>query len=318
MTNARIPTSDWLKDKLDRLVEITDIVKKENPDLYSVADPDYGFWSIKKEIALMYWSYPFQIIASKYFKSFYYIDLFAGSGLMKAEDSFFVGSPIVAVNATLKDKGFSKYVCVEYDRARKEVLEKRMDKVCNHFKTCKPNILQADSNQEIDIILKECGNSINTCFLAFVDPQKYTDLNWKTLERLMKHGKGDIILNFPTMSITRNLGIEECIPSLSDFFGDELWTNLSTVNTDNVLEHFKRKIRQYRSEVDSLEVRDDLNHRLFDLIFATNSQGMKNVVDDLKKKLDSIHTKDIKGLYSVVAQGQKQMKDFFAQQEGNT
>ena len=49
MTNTKIPTSDWLKDKLDRLVEMTEIVKKESPELYSEADPDYGFWSIKKE-----------------------------------------------------------------------------------------------------------------------------------------------------------------------------------------------------------------------------------------------------------------------------
>ncbi len=311
MVNTRIPTSDWLKNKLDRLVEMTEIVKAENPELYSETDPYYGFWSIKKEIALMYWSYPFQVIASKYFKSFYYIDLFAGSGLMKAENAFFVGSPIVAVNSTLKDKGFSKYLCVEFDQTRKLILEKRMEKVCNHLKTCKPNVLQADTNKEIDTILKECGHSDNTCFLAFVDPQKYTDLKWKTLEKLMDHGKGDIILNFPTMSITRNLGIAECVPSLSDFIGDELWMNLNVVNIDNVLEYFKRNIRQYRSEVDSLEVRDDLNHRLFDLVFATNSKGMKNVVDDLKKKLDAIHTKDIKGLYSVVAQGQTQMKDYF-------
>jgi three-Cys-motif partner protein len=311
MPTPKIPTDEWLKDKLDRLVEMTEIVKKESPELYTPADPDYGFWSIKKEIALMYWSYPFQIIASKYFKSFYYIDLFAGSGLMKAENSFFVGSPIVAVNSTLKDKPFSKYVCVEFDPTRKAVLEKRMEKVCNHFQTCEPHVLQADSNKEIDTILKECGHEENTCFLAFIDPQKYTDLKWNTLEKLLKHGKGDIILNFPTMSITRNLGIEDCIPSLSEFIGDTYWTNLSMVNTENVLEHFKGNIRRYRNEVDSLEVRDDLNHRLFDLIFATNSQGMKNVVDDLKKKLDTIRTKDIKGLYAVVAQGQKQMKDFF-------
>jgi len=291
MPTTKIPTSEWLKDKLDRLVEMTDIVKKISPDLYTEADPDYGFWSIKKEIALMYWSYPFQIIASKYFKSFYYIDLFAGSGLMKAENQFFVGSPIVAVNSTLKDKPFSKYVCVESDSKRKIALEQRMAKVCNHFQTCNPNVLQADSNKEIDTILKECGSQDNTCFLAFVDPQKYTDLKWNTLEKLLKHGKGDIILNFPTMSITRNLGIENCIPSLSDFIGDDQWTNFTVVNTDNVLEHFKQHIRQYRSAVDSLEIRDDLNHRLFDLIFATNSQGMKNVVDDLKKKLDAINTK---------------------------
>jgi three-Cys-motif partner protein len=308
---TKIPTDEWLKDKLDRLVDMTEVVRKISPDLYTEADPDYGFWSIKKEIALMYWSYPFQTIASKYFKSYYFLDLFAGSGLMKAENQFFVGSPIIAVNSTIKEKPFSKYVCVEFDQTRKTALEQRMVKVCNHFQTYQPTVLQADSNKEIDKILKVCGQSDNTCFLAFVDPQKYTDLKWSTLERLMNHGKGDIILNFPTMSITRNLGIEGCIPSISEFIGDDKWTNLFEINTDTVLKHFKQNLGLHRSSVDSLEVRDNYNHRLFDLIFATNSQGMKNVVDDLKKKLDAITTKDIKGLYSVVAKGQKQMKDFF-------
>jgi three-Cys-motif partner protein len=311
MTKVKIPTSKWLKDRLNRLVDMTDMVKKESPELYTEADPDYGFWSIKKEIALMYWSYPFQIIASKHFKSFYYIDLFAGSGLMKAEDAFFVGSPIVAVNSTLKDKPFSKYVCVELDPIRKDVLEKRMETVCNHFETCKPNVLQADCNKEIDSILKVCEHEDRTCFLAFVDPQKYTDLKWSTLEKLMKHGKGDIILNFPTMSITRNLWNKECISSISEFIGDTQWASLSSVNIDRVLARFKNHIRLFRSEVESLEVRDELNHRLFDLVFATNSKGMKNVVDDLKKKLDAINTKTIKGLYSVVARGQVQMSNYF-------
>jgi hypothetical protein len=83
------------------------------------------------------------------------------------------------------------------------------------------------------------------------------------------------------------------------------------LNADNFLAHFKRRISVYRSEVDSLEVKDDKNHRLFDLVFATNSRGMKNALNDLKKRLDAIHTKDIKGLYSVVAEGQMQLKDYW-------
>jgi len=308
--NKSIPTDEWLQDKLIRLEKMTDLVKEFSPSLYTEADPNYGFWSIKKEIALMYWSYPFQIIASKHFASFYYIDFFAGSGLMKAEKDFFVGSPIVAVSSSLKEKSFSKYICVEYDLERKVALEQRMTHVCKDCQTCSPTVIQADTNKEIDTILKECSRD-NSCFLAFIDPQKYTDLKWSTLEKLMKHGKGDIILNFPTMSITRNLGNADCLKSLSEFFGDDQWSTLSIVNTDTVLEHFKQNIRKYRNNVDSLEVRDETNHRLFDLVFATSSTGMNNVVASLKKKLDAIRTKDIKGLYAVVAQKQKQMKDFF-------
>ncbi len=37
---------------------------------------------------------------------------------------------------------------------------------------------------------------------------------------------------------------------------------------------------------------------------------MKNVLDDLKNK-DKMRTKDILGLYAVVAEGQRQLKDYW-------
>jgi three-Cys-motif partner protein len=304
MPSGKIPTSDWLKNKLDRLVEMTEVVKKECPQQYSEAEPAYGFWSIKKEIALMYWIYPFQQIAKNYFKSFYYIDLFAGAGLMKAENFFFVGSPIVAVSSTLKDKGFSQYICIESDEARKVALEKRIQATCTHFGTCKPKVFQGNCNVEIDRILKQFCPTDNTCFLAFIDPQGISDLKWKTLQKLLTHGKGDIILNFPTMGINRNLTIPECASVLTEFIGDDDWKEC---DIEEVLDNFKGNLSQYRGVVDSIEVKDEHNHRLYDLVFATNSQGMKNALGDLKEKLNKIQTKDIRGLYAVVAEGQKQL-----------
>jgi three-Cys-motif partner protein len=285
---------------------MTDIVRRESPEQYSEADPAYGFWSIKKEIALMYWSYPFQQIAKHHFKSFYYIDLFAGSGLMKAEKTFFVGSPIVAVSSALKDHSFSQYICIESDKARKVALEKRIEATCRHLGTCGARVYQADCNVQLENVLKSCS-PYGTCFLAFLDPQGYTDLKWKTLERLMRHGIGDIILNFPTMGINRNLTIPKCAPAISDFVGDDDWKDC---DIEEVLEHFKRKVSEHRAVVDSLEIKDEQNHRLYDLIFATNSQGMKNALGDLKTRLNLIQTKTIRGLYAVVAEGQKQLKDF--------
>jgi three-Cys-motif partner protein len=310
MPSARKPNSEWLKSKLDKLVEMTEIVKKECPTEYSEADPEYGFWSIKKEIALMYWIWPFLQIANKYFASFYYIDLFAGSGLMKADNDFFVGSPIVAVSSTLRDKKFDHYICFELDESRKVALERRMTVVCNHFETYGAMVFFADCNMKIESVLKEHCPPDNTCFLAFIDPQKITDLKWKTIQSLLVHGKGDIILNFPTMAINRNLEIPESAKSLTEFIGDDEWQGIKT-DIDAVIEHFKGNISKYRSQVDSLTVKDEQNRRLYDLIFATNSLGMKNALDDLKKRLNQIKTRDIRGLYAVVAEGQKQLKDYW-------
>jgi three-Cys-motif partner protein len=229
---------------------------------------------------------------------------------MKAENCFFVGSPVVAVSSTFKEKGFSKYICIEYDETRRNVLEKRLEKVCNYHQTCVAEIIHADCNQEIQRVLNEHSPKDNTCYLAFVDPQKYKHLKWNTLETLMKYGKGDIILNFPTMSLIRNITKPESIPSVSEFIGDRVWTNLNPLNIDTVLDYFKNKMKRYRTEVHSLKVKDEKNHRLFDLVFATNSKGMNNALEDLKNKLDAINTKDIRGLYSVVAEGQTQMGDF--------
>ncbi len=301
-----------MKNKLDRLLDMTEVVRKVSPEQFSEADLDYGFWSIKKEIALMYWSYPFQQIAKNYFKSFYYIDLFAGSGLMKAEETFFVGSPIVAVGSTLKGLSFSQYICIEANSARKIALEKRLEATCHHFGTSGAKVYEAGCNAQLESILKECCSTSGRCFLAFVDPQGYTDLKWKTLEKLMNHGKGDIILNFPTMGINRNLPISECAPAISNFIGDDDWKRSSVTE---VLEHFKAKMSAHRKTVDSLEVKDEQNRRLYDLIFATSSQGMKNALTDLKTRLNLIQTKTIRGLYAVAREGQKQLKDFLQKEQ---
>jgi len=311
MARVKTPTPEWLKGKLSRLVKMTDVLKTISPELIPEVDPDYGFWSLKKEIALAYWIYAFQTIANVYFDSYYYIDLFAGSGLMKAENCVFVGSPIVAVSSNLKEKPFSKFICIECDETRRNVLEQRVNKACMYHETFGAEIIQADCNKEIENVLNEHIPRGNTCYLAFIDPQKYTDLRWQTIEKLMRYGKGDIILNFPTMSLIRNITKVESRNSVSEFIGDGEWTRLDPLDIDNVLDHFKSKMNRYRREVHSLEVKGDKNNRLFDLVFATNSKGMKNALEDLKKRLDEISTDYIKALYSVVAEGQKQIKDYF-------
>lgn len=149
-----------------------------------------------------------------------------------------------------------------------------------------------------------------TCFLAFVDPEKYTDINWKTLETLMKFGKGDIIFNFPSMSVKRNLPNRESYPSLSTFIGDTSWIRKNPLTLDTFLEHFTDKMKRYRKYVYNIGVNSTGRNRLFDLIFATNSWGMNNSLQDLSRRLDNIETQTIEGLQEVALGKQKQLVSF--------
>ena len=306
----RIPTGDWLRSKFGRLLEMTKVVSKECPGQYS--EPEYGFWSLKKEIALMYWIWPFLQIASQHFDSFYYIDLFAGSGLMKANSNYFVGSPIVAVGSTFTDKKFDEYLCFEIDSSRREALERRVEIASKRFGTCSPRVFGVDCNKELTRILDEfCGKG-RTCYLAFIDPEGVSDLKWNTLYSLLTYGKGDLLLNFPTSGLIRNFNLPKSETALTAFFGDTEWKN-ETPNPGTLVEYYKNKIAVvggFRRTVDNLPVMDELNHRLYDLIFATGSTGMSNVIKDLKKHLDAIKTKDIRQINDVIAGPQSQLTSF--------
>ena len=307
---GRIPTGEWLQSKFGRLVEMTKIVSGECQGQYS--EPEYGFWSLKKEIALMYWIWPFLQIANQHFDSYYYVDLFAGSGLMKANSDYFVGSPIVAIGSTLPEKKFKEYFCLEIDKSRWEALEKRASTAAKHFETYCPKIFNVDCNEELTRILDDFCPKGRTCYLAFIDPEGISDLKWNTLHKLLVHGKGDIILNFPTSGIIRNFGQTKSERALTDFFGNNVWKEMNPT-ADNLVEYYKNRIAVadgFRRTVDSLPVTDESNHRLYDLIFATGSRGMSNVMADMKTKLNKIKTKDFREIYRVIAGSQRQLTGF--------
>jgi hypothetical protein len=97
-----------------------------------------------------------------------------------------------------------------------------------------------------------------------VDPQGYSDLKWNTIERLLTHCKGDLILNFPTSGIIRNLGIPESWQALIDFFGDDTCLKLER-NPDAIIEYYMQRITMAYvgskgRAVEYLPVYDEFNH----------------------------------------------------------
>jgi len=311
----RIPTGVWLTTKFERLLKMTETIVQDSERHYT--EPEYGFWSLKKEIALMYWIWPFLTIASEYFDSFFYVDLFAGPGLMKANDHYFVGSPVVAVGSTLPDKQFSEYVCFEIDPLRSENLKERMEVASKRFGTPPAKVFNVDCNRQLLAILEDVCPKGNICFLAFVDPENIKDLKWKTVYELLTYCKGDMILTFPTVGIVRNLNIAKHNRKMGrlffDFFGENGWRDVAS-NADSIVEYYKARVsrtNELKRSVDSLSVRDESNHRLYDIIFATGSTGMRNAMKDMKKRLNRIRTQDFRAIHEVIAEkSQSQLTNF--------
>jgi three-Cys-motif partner protein len=307
----RTSDSVWWQNTYGRLEKITAEIQEIQSAQYS--EPEYGFWSLIKEIALMYWIWPFLTIACRHFKEFYYIDLFAGSGLIKAEDYYFPGSPLVAMACTLPDKQFKEYLCFEINHDRKETLERRVTIASKRWKTSTPHVSETDCNKELPIALNKICKREWSCYLAFVDPEGPKDLHWKTISAMLTHTRGDAIINFPTMGIVRNLPNAKRNQKFGEtftmFFGDQGWKDIGP-DPDDAVEYYMMKIAQaskFPKKVDSLSIRDESSKRLYDLIFVTGSTGMFNALQDLKARLEPIRTKDIRIMKQVLADSQTQL-----------
>jgi len=156
-----------------------------------------------------------------------YIDLLAGPGKNKVRETGEVrlGSPLLALTAT---DPFDNYFFVEADT---ELHSDLLLRARSSKEFAKVKSFPYDCNQAIDAIVQEISqlakshsqkNSLN---LVFVDSEGL-EVNWKTVEKLGRQTRSDLIMNFSTSGITRN--IREAFNSQKDhaidrFLGSRDW-----------------------------------------------------------------------------------------------
>ncbi|MCJ7505129.1 three-Cys-motif partner protein TcmP [Candidatus Bathyarchaeota archaeon] len=316
MVRRKLSQHEWLERRLKQLINLS--TKILAVDRAEYGEPKYGFWSLKKEIALMYCIWPFLQIAKEHFDFNYYLDLFAGSGMMKVDENmFFVGSPMVALGGTPPNVKFDGYLCFENQRSRANALDRRLMIVSDELKTGPCRVFSQDCNQQLPLILKSIDDSQpdKVCFLAFVDPEGL-EIDWSTVETLLKSSRGDMILTFSTSGILRNIGEAKDHDALGEtftrFFGSEDWRNLE-VNGDSLVQFYKSRLANVDGKARTtynIPVKDESNHRLYDIVFATGSAGMGNVISDLNERLDRIRTRDFRSLCSALVGESTQLNDF--------
>ena len=160
---------------------------------------------------------------SQWYKDYYFIDGFAGTGYCKSKGALNTvsGSAVIALNIK---PPFTKYFFIELDQNKVQELMK-LETIYSRLSI---EIFQGDCNVKIDEVLQEIGSTVP--FIALLDPQA-GDLYWNTIAKIAQKNKAELFINFPFgMAINRYMplvdgknvdaGMEN---KLNKIFGSKAW-----------------------------------------------------------------------------------------------
>ncbi len=309
----------WIKNKLDNLQkiseELVEICRKVRcPGVNDPAkcNPAHEWTAIKLLFIAGYVPTYTSIIANRYVAKgnpMYYIDLFAGCGLNRIEEDFtFPGSPLIA--AAFARSPFTKIIAVEKRRDLVKALRMRLNKVLPSGDYV---VYRGDCNEIVERIEERLSRKKGH-YLMFVDPFGF-EINWKTMEALLKY-PGDVIVLFQAREAIRNLNKAEK-SRLKAFFGEE---ELNFENEEEMLRHYSDKLKRVgtigvRREI-VIPVKIALMKGIhYYLIFATRRtrEGSPWIrcIHSLKEKLEKARPHYVKVAIGALKGNVKDLEEFF-------
>lgn len=232
-----------------------------------------GEWSHDKHYFFMRYVDAFTTaMKNKKWGGLHYIDLFAGAGIERLEDSQRLewGSPLIAAQSPYPFDGI--HVC-EKDREKCDALKTRIQKIVPSAQ-----VLCGDANQEVDVIVDQIPT--NALSLAFLDPFGL-HLDYETLRKPAAR-RADLIIFFPDhLDALRNWehnyidkpdsNLDRCLGQGSD------WRSIIDTTPRHRLAEVLRKLYVQQIEVLGYEYFDYerismRNHPLYILIFRTRHE----------------------------------------------
>ncbi len=236
-------TSDY--EKLEKQIRVVgdESGKKIIPYLESKGlgpssqDPNYGPHTLLKLSYLNYYLGVFLRIAGHRkelgrFDNIVFIDAYAGSGIVRIEDTKYaiLGSTILAATASSAKRQFDKIISIEIDPNRASVLQKR----CELLGLSNVHVTEGDSNEVINFLPKKYDIGKKSIVMLFIDPEGMEPQFSQFLSLSQATDTVDIMLN-ATSGITRVNG------------------RISKNITDKDYERMKKFNPRYEAGVDSLE-----------------------------------------------------------------
>jgi len=306
---------DWLKSKIENLIELAKPLKGIHPSVFYEAGP----WSITKLLAILRFVHIYTSIIkaprqSRIFQNMYYIDMLAGSGLCRigSKGDVIAGSAVVACKHCFHP--FDKYFFVENNPERAKALNARIKTITSDFK-----LFRCDCNTCIEDIMAEMDERSH--YLAFVDCEGL-DVSWSTMKTLFAKN-GDVLFNFQTSEISRlptkvknrSKGWQATEERLNWFFGDDGWRDCK--EQDDFLERYIDKIRREttREVVLPLPVKGEKSFR-YDIILATRKTQGGNPwmvpMEQLRRRMGGYRPKIVEKTLDILTKRQLSLTDSFA------
>ncbi|MBU2598779.1 MAG: three-Cys-motif partner protein TcmP [Actinobacteria bacterium] len=185
-----------------------------------------------------------------------YFDCFAGCGAYIDENkNIYYGSPILAAEKIKENKEhlFRKVnmIIIEKDEENLKNLEKIFQ-----YKKLDVNIkpLHGDFDKAINSILSNNEKEFNPSFF-FIDPFGFK-INFKTIEKIMKVTKSEVLINFMYNSVNRFL-IDNIESTLNNLFNCEDWKKYknTTINREKeIVKLYRDQLKQIADFVISCRV----------------------------------------------------------------
>jgi len=218
-----------------------------------------------------------------------YFDCFGGCGkYIDRDGKEYYGSPIIA--AKLIEENLDKkkrvvgLIIIEKEKKYIENLKKIMEKL--KLKT-EVGFEQGSFDETINKILDKYPKTAPS--LLFIDPFGFSDIKIKTLERIMKRDKCEIVLNFMFNAVNRFIDIKQNKENMTQLFGDEEWKKLcdkeGLCREVEMVELIEKRFRNIAKHVTKFRFCfEDMNRTYYYIFHLTNHEKGCNIFKSCVKK----------------------------------
>jgi three-Cys-motif partner protein len=259
-----------------------------------------GTWPIKKLLAIEWFIQPFITISRKSpFKEWNYIDMFAGSGLLKISQKGFKKEYLCTGSALLPffladEYQFTDYYFFDSYSPNVNALNSRIDflhpSMPSNIRIHKAEALNFEAST-IKLFGSDGIISKNSLSFLVIDPEGL-QVTWDLLKTILCNGRVDLIMTVMTYALALNHAnaIKDHTSSyartITNFFGDEGWRKMK--NSKELLEYYCDKIGELGYRTKLIRVSRIGESKIYDLILATKNPSVNNIFGELSDRMDKV------------------------------
>lgn len=280
----------------------------------------HDLWSTKKLIALRYYIKPYlQIMRKNRFKKIHYVDLFAGSGLLKIKNEMMPGTPLVPLLTTKElirhspKLFFDEYHISDSRAIYARVLQERASTIARGLST-KIHVNKMDFASSADMIFSGIAPKFedynDNAYLVVLDPYGF-HIDWQHLQRILQSGAVDLLITFPTSNVRWNQDKQQSESALNRMYGDSDWSECES--TDDFVDLYCKKIASvpvdrspFRTKCLTVSTATGKYH----LIWASRSSGAENIFSSMQEKFDGVNNNLLEDVFNVATNRQYDLDSF--------